>query len=446
MSRHVHRSSATTQYQVTIRTRQSRFLAPLGTPALFLLTCYGPNPTYINPASGLPPDDDAHESDASDVESGATSATSTAASSETQGTGTSSNTGDPSNDECGDGAPGPRLCFAAAIQYSTDAAHSLALARVDPDPYVDLVIGLKDGIAIARGEPNAEFAIHTFEAPQGEYWGVSVADLDLDGSNEVLATNSSTNQLLVFDYSNELTLRDSFDLHDKPRKLVVADVSADDIADVITSCEGSDTVTVHLGIGDGTFGPMTSYAVADKPFGILAAFADNNATVDIVASSLNERSFGTLTGLGNGSFSPWRSFTVNSRASAITTGDFDGDDCSDIALGSTDGTVSIALGDCSGSFDSPGAQYPALEEVSDIVARDINGDGNEDILVADAKHGTIGVLQGRPGGTFATCSILDTLGETPSVTILGIADLDGDDVEDIVAAGDAGLFVALANP
>ena len=63
----------------------------------------------------------------------------------------------------------------------------------------------------------------------------------------------------------------------------VADLNGDGIPDIVTANYGSDTVSVLLGTGDGTFQPAQSFAAGNGPASV--AVADLNATTSSTWSS-----------------------------------------------------------------------------------------------------------------------------------------------------------------
>ncbi len=56
-----------------------------------------------------------------------------------------------------------------------------------------------------------------------------------------------------------------------PNEVQVADLTGDGIDDIVTANYGSDTVSVLLGNGDGTFQPQETFAAGDGPASLYVA-------------------------------------------------------------------------------------------------------------------------------------------------------------------------------
>ncbi len=137
-----------------------------------------------------------------------------------------------------------------------------------------------------------------------------------------------------------------------------------------------------------------------------------------------------LLGAGTGNFtSPLGSPMVTPFVGGyVTVADFNKDGNLDLAVAGND-QVNILLGDGTGNFHS-GSQgpLPVGQVVLAIVQGDFNGDGNIDLAVANWFFNTFTILLGDGEGSFS--SFYEGCNGTP--TSLGVADIDGDGVQDIV--------------
>jgi uncharacterized repeat protein (TIGR01451 family) len=193
----------------------------------------------------------------------------------------------------------------------------------------------------------------------------------------------------------------------------LADVNGDGKLDLITSLFATDSVTVQLGNGDGTFQTATT-AFSSSGFGpaeVHAVSLRSNGTMDLIVGSFNLNRIAVALGNGNGTFGTPTFYTVGSATNtptSLTTGDFNDDGTLDVAVANTgDNTINILLGSGGGVLQMPGTPISLGREPEAIRASDFNGDGYSDLAVANYSDGTVTILLNNKNGTFAATSIGD---------------------------------------
>ena len=93
------------------------------------------------------------------------------------------------------------------------------------------------------------------------------------------------------------------------RYVAVAKLNADNYPDLVVANGGSSTLSVLLGVGDGTFGPATSFATGMGPTCVAVADVNHDNKLDAVTSNLNGGNISVLLGNGDGTFQP--KFDIN---------------------------------------------------------------------------------------------------------------------------------------
>jgi hypothetical protein len=221
-----------------------------------------------------------------------------------------------------------------------------------------------------------------------------------------------------------------------PYSVAVADFNHDGKLDLVTANETSNTVSVLLGNGDGTFRPAQSFPLPAGSAPVYVAVGDFNRDGNpdiVVADNGNDsgNSVSVLLGNGDGTFQAPRTYGVGQAPVGIAVADFNGDGRLDLAVANQlTNNVSVLLGNGDGTFRPP-VNYPAGSLAREVAAGDLNGDGKIDLVVANQGANTVSVLLGngdgtfRPGGTFAT---------GPDPTSIALADLRGNGTLDVVTA------------
>jgi hypothetical protein len=190
----------------------------------------------------------------------------------------------------------------------------------------------------------------------------------------------------------------------------LADVNGDGILDLITSLYQTDSVTVQLGTGDGTFKAATNILISTG-FGPAEVHAVSlgNGKVDLIVGSFNVNQIAVLLGNGDGTFGTPTFYTVGTSTNtptSLTTGDFNHDGNLDVATANTfNNNVSILLGNGHGTLtlQSPPINVGRVPQA--IRAGDFNGDGYSDLAVANYSDGTVTTLLNNQNGTFTSHTI-----------------------------------------
>lgn len=195
-------------------------------------------------------------------------------------------------------------------------------------------------------------------------------------------------------------------------------------------------VEILLGKGDGTFNlAAASPATGNTPTAIATGDFNGDGNLDIAISNGSSNTVTILLGSGDGTFTAAPSPATGNSPSSLAVGDFNGDGKPDLAVtNATDNTVTILLGNGDGTFKT--AASPATgNRPSAIAAGDFNGNGKVDLAVANAAGNTITILLGNGDGTFTAATGPAIAG--PLVTPIAVADFNGDGIADLAVGGNA---------
>jgi len=317
----------------------------------------------------------------------------------------------------GDGAFG----FTQAPLFATHyGGHATEIADFDENGMPDLLIAARDTSQILLGQGGGSFSAR--DVP-GDV--IAVADLDLDGHEDLVTTTSVL--LGNGDGTFHLPI-----LHGADGACGIADLDADGVPELF----GLPTyflgpvrpLTVSRGLGHGLFGPPQPYNRFADPRGFVvaagfpvAADFDGDGRVDLsMAAFLGGFSY-VMRGLGDSRLetAPW--LATGATATAITAGHLDPGATPDLAV--VAGQLKTWLQQ-SGSFVPKDSSAVLSSSMTALGTLDLNEDGLEDIVACYSGLATYSVWLTQPGGALGP----RTDHSTPAVGIatLGDVDLDGD--------------------
>jgi hypothetical protein len=233
----------------------------------------------------------------------------------------------------------------------------------------------------------------------------------------------------------------NYDTGINPNDVVVGDFAHNGHLDIATANAGSNTVSILLDNGDGTFQAPQNYAVGVKPDSLAIGDFNGDGIPDLAVANYGtapnyaDSSVSVLLGNGDGSFQAAQSFAAGSAPISLDVADFTSDGKADlvVANATSSPSVSVLLGNGDGTFQAP-IQTAVAGSISAVAVADFNGDHQPDLVVAGTFNSasSITLLLGNGDGTFQTGNTYPTddlyqqRSIVPNGRLLTTGDLNGD--------------------
>lgn len=266
-----------------------------------------------------------------------------------------------------------------------------------------------------------------------------VADFNGDGKPDILDSDGNLNL-----GNGDGTFTNGTPVPGKP--LAVADFNGDGKPDILE--QGTGTLLVLLGNGDGTFQPPISTNIGASLTLLAATDLNGDGKADVAGVSNGSSTLLIYLNNGNGTFAAGVAYnlgTVQGLPQLVVFGDFNGDSKADIAMitAGTPGQVVVLLGNGDGTFLPTPLVSTGVNGAISVVVGDFNRDGKLDLATSTAVDllATVFLQLGNGDGTFQTATTACTgpfTGFAFEFESIGLAaaDLNGDGNLDLVLTAD----------
>jgi hypothetical protein len=307
---------------------------------------------------------------------------------------------------------------------------------------------------------NGAMLATTFVASSQVTATVPATDIAVPGTASVTVTNPApgggVSNVMYFDVANQASSLVFSNFYSSLNAggltitaIIAADFNGDGELD-LAWVDGSPTVQIELGNGDGTFQAPLQYPVGNGPGGVFAADFNGDGKLDLAVANSADNTISILLGNGDGTFQAGKTFATGAYPFSVSAGDFNGDGKLDLAVacnGANDvaGSISILLGNGDGTFQThtdytPPTPFPSVDAMA---MGDFNGDGKLDVALADdANGGFLFILLGNGDGTF---QFMNSFVGNVSYHGMLTADVNGDGILDLLISqcGEPGEIAVL---
>jgi uncharacterized repeat protein (TIGR01451 family) len=255
---------------------------------------------------------------------------------------------------------------------------------------------------------------------------MTIGDFNRDGKEDFAYSNVASNSISIRlgTGSGTFTTGSSYGVGSVPLAVTAADFNGDAKLDLAVANSGSHNVSVLLGNGDGTFQSAVAYGVGTSPFSVAAGDLDNDGRSDLVVANNGSGNVSVLLGQGDGTFEAAVQYGAASGPFGVAIADFDGDGSSDLAVANYHAdNISILTGNGDGTFDAA-VDYDVAQRPTSVAAGDFNGDGAIDLAASNFNSNNVSILLGAGDGTFGAAANYP-VGTNPYSVTTGDFNADG---------------------
>ena len=174
----------------------------------------------------------------------------------------------------------------------------------------------------------------------------------------------------------------SYKVGKNPTTITTTDVNQDGFTDLVTTNMGSNTLSILLGNGDGTFGDQIELNVCKEPRSLALGMFNPDPFPDVVLACSGADEVAVLFGRADGKLQEGTRYPVHRSPIAIAIDDLNGDQAPDFVVALRNDKIKVFLGTGTGEF-THWAQYEYGDTPTSLALADLDGDGKIDLAVTN---------------------------------------------------------------
>ncbi len=340
----------------------------------------------------------------------------------------------------------------AAGDLNGDGVPDIVYVDAGDEGYPDAVY-LRTGRADGQLDPPVRLDLSTYFQPNTTrrcpITALAIGDLNGDGRADV-AVGSWNCGVLLLRQTTAGSLAPGQFLDELIQVLRISDINGDGRLDLVGVQNYWNKAFVWLQQPDGQLvlhqtPGLGEVAGRDVAIGDIDGDGRPDLIVALRMEDVNEANIAILRQQTNGQFAPPRYLSTGliNGIWGVAVGDFNGDGRLDIAGTTMSNPLMVFLQAPDGSFPAATA-VPTQDAAYSVLAVDINGDGRLDLVVRHEGGSQIGIYLQKAAGTLAPEELYYAPARSVNVQTLAVADINGDGLLDIVAAGSLLRQVPLA--
>lgn len=333
----------------------------------------------------------------------------------------------------------------------TTSGGQVFMADFNGDTMLDLLANGDEGkIFLSPGLPGAAFDTRwQYIIPLINLSAYDVGDLNSDGFPDVVAADgnlrTNTLEVLLNAGGTNLTRSSSFIIGPQVQAIKLGRFDTGTTLDlaVLSKYESfsranpTNQLQIFLGNGAGGFTAQTPIPLSEVPSDLLAGDVNGDGQTDLVVSFFLTSSMTVFLNQGSGLFAPTPALALGGFASQFRLHDLNGDGRADLVAILSQGrsnTVQVYFADANGAFSPAQEITPSnLGSFGFLALHDLNQDGRLDLAATIAGGGSSRLVFYPDGGNGVFGQ--ETLLMEGNLSAFEIADLNGDDRDDVFSAG-----------